>query len=550
MFLLLVTLKIYNFYIIKFEFKGYLIIVRYPRMKFSATTINKFPGYACIQVKAEENASRQPVHLCVVLDTSASMESESKLENVRQSMKYLIDFLGPKDKLSIVTFSQVARIVINGVSTTNEEKENIRTRISLIRPESNTNLSGGIIAAQDCLSSESGFKQGVLILTDGHANVGVTGPKDIVKLSTNLSRLFTGTSISTIGYGTDHTVELLQDISSEGGGSYYVVNDMEDVAQVFGDILGGLLSCVAQQVTVQLPLGCEIKTRYAVHNVANKVEVVIGDMPAGMVAAFIAKLDKNTAVNIKGYDLVTNENMILLGNVDENDDEVIQAECEAHYLRFVVLELIEKARKVLTGADKNITDIINDIHKYSMEIVNYKAKNVNGLWDMLLEELKECGESLENFKNGGYGVYDSQTSAKVMGQRTTFLGRMKGVAAKGATPRLARQVACGLSQGIPEPPTLSRGFSNFAQRQISSQLQTQTVGGLSQTAGSLSQTADGLSQTHTSCVSQPFSASTAPVIIQPITLPPPSSFLERQIGRCQSNGSNDIIDPLQRLERQ
>ncbi len=489
-------------------------------MKFNATAINKYPGFACIEVKADENATRKPVHLCVVLDTSASMDSDNKLENVRQSMKYMIDFLGPKDKLSIVTFSQVARIVMNSIAITNEEKENIRTRISLIRPESNTNLSGGVIAAQDCLSSESCFKQGVLILTDGHANVGVTGPKDIVKLSTNLSRLFNGTSISTIGYGTDHNVELLQDISSEGGGSYYVVNDMEDVAQVFGDILGGLLSCVAQQVTVQLPLGCEIKTRYAVHTNDRGVDVVIGDMPAGMVGAFIAKLEKNSEVNMRGFDLITNENVFSMNLVSENNDEVVQTECEAHYLRFVVLELIEKARKVLNGTDKNITEIINDIHKYSMEIVNYKDKNVNSLWDMLLEELKECGESLEHYKVNGGGI-DSQTSAKVMGQRTTFLGRMKGVAAKGTTPHLVRQVACGVgsSELLPGPTTLSRGFSNFAQRQISSQLQTQT-----QTVSDLLQTA--------------------------AQLPPPLPFIERQIGRCQSNGSNDIIDSLQHFQRQ
>ncbi len=513
------------------------------RMKFNATTINNYPSFACIQVKADENTSRQPVHLCVVLDTSASMESENKLENVRQSMKYLIDFLGPQDKLSIVTFSQVARIVMNGVSTTNEEKENIRTRISLIRSESNTNLSGGIIAVQDCLVTELGYKQGVLILTDGYANVGVTMPKDIVKLSTNLSRLFSGTSISCVGYGTEHNVELLQDISSEGGGSYYVVNDMEDVAQVFGDILGGLLSCVAQQVTVGLPVGTEVKTRYAVHTSDKGVDVVIGDMPAGMIGAFIAKLDNNVSLNVKAFDLVTNQNVVLVANVSENNDGALQAECEAHYLRFVVLELIEKARKVLTGANKNITEIINDIHKYSMEIMNYKAKNANGLWDMLLDELKECGESLENFKNGVGSIYESQSSAKVMGQRTTFLGRMKGIAAKGVSPSAANiGVMPQANATLPQATTLSRGFSNYAQRHISSQLQSQTAGGLSQTAGGLSQTAGGLSQTAGVGTNTDMSINVSPsfgAIKTPITLPPPLPFISRQVCRCQSNSSNN-----------
>jgi hypothetical protein len=478
-------------------------------MKVIATTINNFPGFSYIQVKAPENAQKQPVHLCVILDTSASMDSENKLNNVKQSMKFLLDFLGPEDKLSVVTFSQVGKIVINGVQVSPKEKENIRTRISLIMPESNTNLSGGIIAAQDCLFNDTKYKQGILLLTDGYANIGITMPNDITKLSTNLCKLYPGTSISTIGYGTTHNVELLQNISSEGGGSYYVVNDMEDVAQVFGDILGGLLSCVAQQVTVQLPSQIKVKTRYAVHYIdsttntstENKTSIIIGDMPSGMNASFIAEIGINTPVIVKGYSLETNENFAILSEVLKNNDQAIQLECEAHYLRFVVLELIEKSRSaLLKGSD--ITELLNDIQKYSLLITNYKEHDSNNnLWDILLEELKECNQSLENYKKLGHN-YDSQTSAQVMGQRTTFLGRMKGIAAKGVTPRYINE----------NTSPLPRGFSNIAQRQISTQLQSQ-------------------------------------MSPQSLSIPLPDVELERQLTRCISddNDNNIIRSSLQRI---
>ncbi len=433
-----------------------------PKMKFSATTINKFSEFACIQVHADKNVEKQPVHLCVVLDTSTSMDMENKLENVRQSMKFMLDFLGPKDMLSIISFSQTARNVLNKVYVTAEEKENIRTRISLIRSETNTNLSAGIIVAQDSLVNIEGYKQGILILTDGHTNVGITQPNDIVKMSSNLGKLFPGTSISTIGYGTDHNTELLQNISSEGGGTYYVVKDMEDVAHVFGDILGGLLSCVAQQVTVSLPEGVEVKTRYAVHNSPGSVDVVIGDMPAGMEAAIIAKISEGTTVSLKGYDLQDNSSFTTTGLVEKNDDLKTQAECEAHYLRFIVTELIEKARKAIMYKETDVTEIMNDIQKYSVLIVEYKEKNTNELWNILLEELKDCNETLERYRVRGGNDYETQASAQVMAQRTTYLGRMKGIAAKGLTPKMG--------EGLGE---LSRGFSNLAQRQISTQIQSQ-----------------------------------------------------------------------------
>ena len=55
-------------------------------MNFQAYTLSKHPEWACLQVKAPESETRTPVHLCCVIDTSASMESYNKLENVKRSL--------------------------------------------------------------------------------------------------------------------------------------------------------------------------------------------------------------------------------------------------------------------------------------------------------------------------------------------------------------------------------------------------------------------------------------------------------------------------------
>ncbi len=483
-------------------------------MNASVTNIEKYPGYACIQLTASEHVKKQPVHLCVVLDTSASMDSENKLENVRQSIKFLLNYLGPEDMLSLVTFSQYAKVVINKAHTISDEKEYINARISLIKSESNTNLSGGIIAAQDCLLNNSTYKQSIIILTDGHANVGVTASSDITKLSSNLSKLYIGTSISCVGYGTDHHVEVLQSISSEGGGSYYVVNNMEDVAMAFGDILGGLFTCVAQQVTVHLPIGTDIKSRYAIHNNDKTTDVIIGDMPCGMEAAFIAKLDISTNINITGYDLIDNEKFSITATVNNNTATSIQTKCEAHYLRFIVLELIERVRNVLSNGSIIITtEIMNDIKRIIQEISAYKQKDSNSIWDMLLEELKECEDNLTKYNINGI-TFDSQTSAQVLGQRTTFLGRMKGIAARTMSS---------------SNPVLMRGFSNNTQKHISSQLQTMAT-----------PYSQGKQQEH------PHTPILAASDINASTLPlPPIMNLTRQIGRCSSDNSEPMsIAPL------
>jgi hypothetical protein len=387
------------------------------------------------------------------------MDDSYKLQNVKQSLLFLLDFLTPQDMLSIVTFSENAKTIVSKVHLDATEKENIRTRISLIRSESNTNLSGGIVVIRDSLMMDTtNMKQGILLLTDGVANMGLTRPNDILELVKNTIRTFNGTSISCVGYGTDHNIELLQSIATEGGGSYYVVNDIENVAVVFGDILGGLVSCVSQQVRVVLPLNTEVKTRYAINNNGQNMQVVIGDMPAGMEAAFLAKIPNGSEVIFKGYNLQTHQtfdNNIL---VSTTQDTLLQQNGEAHYLRFEVLNVLEQSKGLLLRFASS-TDINNTLSKINMyiELINQHRQNYDHtLWNVLLDELNNCKQTLEN-----RNVNDISTP-HLMTQHAGYLGRMRGIPAH-------------LSQGgggdddLNAVP-LNRTFSNFAQRNIMSQL--------------------------------------------------------------------------------
>ena len=293
-------------------------------MNFKVFTLSKNPEWACIQIKAPESEARVPVHLCCILDISGSMDDNNKLINVKKSLYYLLDLLGSQDKISIITFSDNAKTIINQVF--GSEKENIRTQISFIRADSSTNLSAGIIQAHETLLTDSTYKQGILILTDGEANAGLIKTVDIIQLVRNITNKFINTSISCIGYGLQHNTELLQNISTEGKGSYYIVNNLEAVATVFGDILGGLVSCVAQQVRVILPVGTQLKSRYTTNTILNDMEIIIGDMTAGFEAVFLAKIDRHFRVSLKGYNLLNNEYFVIESHVmSDNIEEQLNA---------------------------------------------------------------------------------------------------------------------------------------------------------------------------------------------------------------------------------
>ena len=509
-------------------------------MNFQAYTLSKHPEWACLQVKAPESETRTPVHLCCVIDTSASMESYNKLENVKRSLQFLLDFLGPQDSISVITFSEAARTILTQTAVSLTEKDNIRTRISIIRVESNTNLSAGIIQAHESLQVDtSGLKQGILLLTDGIANIGLTNSTDIIELVRNTITKFNGTSISSVGYGTDHNVELLQSISTEGGGSYYVVNNLEDVASVFGDILGGLISCASQQVRVVLPVGTEVKSRYGTNTVGNKVEIVIGDMPAGTEAAFLAKIPSGTTAALKGYDLMAHNTYEINSTVVTTTDALLQVNGEAHYIRFEVLALLEQTRSIMSyfGTSADTAAHILKINSCITTITEYREEHEHSLWDILLEELNTCKLTLENRH------FAAANSAQIMTQHAGYLGRMRGLPA--ALSQVPSSGGYGDPQNGPSPPlplSVTRTFSNSAQRHISSELCATVSGGAHQ-RDALSPNLSPLQSIYTALPMSPMSPMSpiSLMSLMPPMPPMPTGPLVRQIA-CDISSRSSSVD--------
>jgi Mg-chelatase subunit ChlD len=424
-------------------------------MDFQAYTLQKHNEWACLQLKAPDSDTRTPIHLCCVIDTSASMSTDFKLENVKRSLQFLLDFLTPQDMISIITFSQAAQTILTPTLVTSLEKDNIRTRISLINVESNTNISGGIIQARSVLMTDTSMKQSILLLTDGVANVGLTKSTDILKLVRNT---ISGTSMSCVGYGTDHNVDLLQNMATEGSGSYYVVNNLEDVAVVFGDVLGGLISCFAQQIHIILPSGVEVKSRYSMIPLSDKTEVVIGDLSSSMEATFLAKIPTGSVVTVTGYNLQTHTPFEMNTVVQMIDDEEHQVNGEAHYLRFEVLNLIEITNSILkrfNATHDEIKSQLEMVKECITTISNHQVNHAHTLWGLLIQELNTCKSGLENYNNRHH--YDM---GALMTQRADYLGRMRGIATQEPD----------MPSTMPSAVPVTRTFSNYVQRQISAQM--------------------------------------------------------------------------------
>ncbi|MDD4792201.1 MAG: VWA domain-containing protein [Firmicutes bacterium] len=214
-------------------------------------------GESADEACGKSDPGRLPLNINAVLDRSDSMRGQP-IEQVKQATKFLVEQIGGSDVLSLTIFDHEADVVFPSQKVTN--KDIFKTVVDSIWSRGSTNLSGGLLrgyeeALREC---RPGQVNRVLLLTDGMANVGVTDPNILsAKASSMLEK---GVSLSTVGVGLHFDEDLLIALAEAGGGSYYYVKDAEDIPGVFSAELKGLLSVVAQGITLKVHglSGCKV----------------------------------------------------------------------------------------------------------------------------------------------------------------------------------------------------------------------------------------------------------------------------------------------------
>lgn len=207
--------------------------------------------------------------LCIipVLDVSPSMEGE-KLAYAKRSIEKLIDHLGPDDYCGLVKFSAAAEVVQRPAKVTADSKTALKRQLAGLRTDSATNIADAMLVGLDVgnkMDLPGAILVRVILFTDGQANRGpVTDQAGLVKLlQANLGTC----TMSAFGYGRDADQNLLAELAKVGSGNYAFVQNPDDALTAFGKELGGLLSCYATNLTVNV-------TALADHEIVNVVSDV------------------------------------------------------------------------------------------------------------------------------------------------------------------------------------------------------------------------------------------------------------------------------------
>lgn len=266
--------------------------------------------FLVVEVSAPELPGdvRRPVNLAVVMDTSGSMAGRGKISNAKMAAKELVNLMGPQDTLSLVTFSSTAKV--HAPSGPVVDKTWLSSVIDGIRPEGGTNLYDGITTGFAQLDQHglNGVKR-VVVLSDGKANMGVSDPDELRRISG--SRVQDGMSVSALGLGLDYDEDLLGRMSDAGGGRYRFVDRPGQLTEMFVDELRQMTAIAGREATVdvQLPTGITLMELYGYESElrGDGFRVFLGDVHGGETRKIVARVrvaaDAEGSVDIADVDL-------------------------------------------------------------------------------------------------------------------------------------------------------------------------------------------------------------------------------------------------------
>jgi len=212
---------------------------------------------------------RKPLALTFVVDVSGSMKEQSRLELVKHAMRLLVGELDARDSISIVAFTNDARLVLPMTSA--RQRGLIESAIHPLQPEGGTNVQAGLRmgyeAALAGLSSEANNR--VVLLSDGVGNIGET---DADALNREVARhRDSGIYLNTVGVGmNNHNDAFLEQLADKGDGICNYVDDEREARRALVENFTGAFEPIARDAKIQVEFDPAQVERYRLLGYENR----------------------------------------------------------------------------------------------------------------------------------------------------------------------------------------------------------------------------------------------------------------------------------------
>jgi Mg-chelatase subunit ChlD len=196
--------------------------------------------YLAVRIHATDTDTvERDLRVAFLLDISDSMSGE-RLESVKRTLEAARDLFRDSDRITVVTFGDQGHVLAGGVTPAT-----VYERIADLQTDGCTNLSHGL----ETLFALHGTWDAVILLTDGHVNVGVTSVTGLLAMAAGIGTM----PFYTLGYGADHNQRLLRELALNSCGSYTYADSDEVLPVAIGDMIAGLRTQVWSDVRVNVP---------------------------------------------------------------------------------------------------------------------------------------------------------------------------------------------------------------------------------------------------------------------------------------------------------
>ncbi|MBL9180573.1 MAG: VWA domain-containing protein [Verrucomicrobiaceae bacterium] len=239
-------------------------------------------GLTGLEAPKDAKPNRPPANVAIVLDRSGSMGGE-KIQQAREAAVAAIERLGGDDIVSVIAFDTAVTTVVP--ATKLSSREEIIAAIRKIEVGGSTALFAGVSKGAEELRK---FKSPqmvsrIVLLSDGQANVGPQSADELGRYGLSLGK--EGISVTTIGLGLGYNEQLMAQLAQHSDGNHAFIKEPSELAAVFTEEFGDILSVVAQELKVKVTcpegvrpvrvLGREASIRGGV------VEVMMNQLRAG-----------------------------------------------------------------------------------------------------------------------------------------------------------------------------------------------------------------------------------------------------------------------------
>lgn len=208
-------------------------------------------------------------NLVFLLDVSGSMGDSDKLPLLQESFATLTDNLTNKDRISIVTYAEEDKVVLQGAR--GDEKKKIKKALNSLVAGGGTYGSKGIERAYEL--AEEYFIEGgnnrIILATDGDLNIGMTTEEELEELISEKKE--SGIFLSVLGFGTgnikDNKMETLAD---KGNGNYAYIDCLREADKVLLEEMTATLVTICKDVKFQVEFNPDIVEGYRLLGYENR----------------------------------------------------------------------------------------------------------------------------------------------------------------------------------------------------------------------------------------------------------------------------------------